>query len=371
MLTGEEQTRVRSLLDDWGWVDSLSYFATREDRAVIFSPCGRAAVSYRVVGTTSLAAGDPIGNPAAWPAAIDAWLAEARAYGWTPANLGASERGATALHKAGLDVLELGDEAIVHGDDFTLEGRAMRGVRQAVARTKRAGITASCSRIGDLSAEALDGVRDRAAHWREGPVERGFSMALGRFGHPCDDQGVLVCATGADGELVGLLHLVPWGDDGLSLDLMRRSRDSENGIVELMVATLLDRAPTLGVSKISLNFAVFRSIFARGERLGAGPVLRLWRALLLWASRFAQIESLYRANAKYRPEWAPRYLVFQSAADLPKVATAALRAEAFLVAPAWLRRRAMRRTPAPVSATDFLTSTSRTEDPALSRPRRG
>jgi lysyl-tRNA synthetase class 2 len=97
--------------------------------------------------------------------------------------------------------------------------------------------------------------------------------------------------------------------------------------------------PSLGVTRFSLNFAVFRSVFARGEQLGAGPILQFWHAVLLWLSRFWQIESLYRANAKYRPEWLPRYLCYARAGDLPRVATAALRAEALLVAPSWLPSR--------------------------------
>jgi lysyl-tRNA synthetase class 2 len=105
-----------------------------------------------------------------------------------------------------------------------------------------------------------------------------------------------------------------------------------------MVAGLMAAAPELGVKRVSLNFAVFRSVFARGERLGAGPALRIWRSVLLAASRFWQIESLYRANAKYQPEWVPRFICFRSSADLPRVGVAALRAEAFLVAPGWVHR---------------------------------
>jgi lysyl-tRNA synthetase class 2 len=143
--------------------------------------------------------------------------------------------------------------------------------------------------------------------------------------------------------LRGLLNFVPWGPDGLSLDLMRRDRAAENGIVEHMVVGLWRACPELGVRRFSLNFAVFRSVFARGDRLGAGPVLRLWRSLLLTASRFWQIESLYRANAKYRPSWEPRFLCFARPGDLPRIGTAALRAEAFLVAPAWVQRVLARR----------------------------
>lgn len=337
-LSTDERTRVHRLLEKWGWMDSLGYFTLRDDRAVIFSPDGHAALTYRVIGGVSLAGGDPIGNPSSWPDAVQAWLDEAKAYGWVPAALGPSERGATAYHRAGLDVLELGDEAVIHASDFTLSGRQMRGVRQAVSRCQRAGITVTAHRMRDISPAELDEARKYVDEWRDGPVERGFSMALGRFGAAEDDASVLVMARGEDGVPVGLLHFVPWGADGLSLDLMRRARDGENGIVETMVAGLMEAAAELGVVRVSLNFAVFRSVFARGEKLGAGPVLRLWRAILMWASRFWQIESLYRANAKYQPEWVARYLVYRTPSDLPKVATAALRAEAFLVMPQWCHR---------------------------------
>ncbi len=310
-LDPEQQVAVRTVLERWGEVDSLSYFATREDRSVLFSRSGKAAVSYRVVGTVSLAAGDPLGDPEAWPGAIEVWLAEAASYGWVPAVLGASDRGARAYHRAGLDALELGDEAVLTLSEWSLEGRSMRVVRQAVSRCSRAGLTVTCHRSGDLDEETWRSLRRKAEEWRDGAVERGFSMALDRFGDPRDTASVVVLARDEDGQLKGLLNFAPWGPHGLSLDLMRRDREIENGLIEHMVVGLIEQCPGLGVRRISLNFAVFRSVFARGERLGAGPVQRMTHAVLLWASRFWQIESLYRANAKYHPEWVPRYLCFR------------------------------------------------------------
>jgi lysyl-tRNA synthetase class 2 len=82
-----------------------------------------------------------------------------------------------------------------------------------------------------------------------------------------------------------------------------------------------------------LNFAAFRSALERGEKLGAGPILRIWRRILLFASRWLQIESLYRFNAKFQPHWQPRFLVYPTGSDLPRVGLAALEAEAFLTWP--------------------------------------
>ncbi len=328
--TPDDEQRLRELLHRHGDADSLGYFALRADKSLMWSPSGRAAVAYRVINGVSLAAGDPIGAPAAWPEAISAWLADCTRHGWTPAVLACGNAGGKAYRKAGLDVIELGDEAILDVPAFALDGRPMRGVRQAVNRMRRAGYTCRVVRRRDLEPEELAEALHAAEVFREGHTERGFSMALSRLGDARDGDCLLVLGRDADGRLRGLLQFVPWGTHGLSLDLMRGDRDAANGLTELMVVSAVEAAPDLGVTRVSLNFAVLRSVFARAEELGAGPVLRLWHRSLKAASHLWQIESLYRANAKYQPVWQPRYLCFPTARDLPRIAVAVLSAEAFL-----------------------------------------
>ncbi|MGW6916540.1 phosphatidylglycerol lysyltransferase domain-containing protein [Kitasatospora sp. NPDC054939] len=342
LLTAEDEEKLRGLLAKQGERDSLGYFALRRDKAVIFSPSGKAAVTYRVVGGVSLASGDPIGDPEAWPGAIDAWLAEAREHAWAPAVMGASEEAGVIYARHGLDALELGDEAIVELDEFSLDGRAMRVVRQAYNRVKRAGYTVRIRRHEEIPESEMAELVAKADQWRDGATERGFSMALGRLGDPGDGRCVMLECHDGEGELKALLSFVPWGEDGLSLDLMRRARDTENGLMEFMVIELLQRAGEVNLARVSLNFAMFRSVFERGSRLGAGPVLRLWRSVLGFFSRWWQIESLYRANAKYRPIWEPRYLLFEKSSEIPRIGIASARAEGFITAPslpALFRRR--------------------------------
>ncbi|MFF5492861.1 phosphatidylglycerol lysyltransferase domain-containing protein [Streptomyces aquilus] len=337
-LTDDDEKRLRELLDRHGERDSLGYFALRREKSVVWSPSGKAAVAYRVVGGVALASGDPLGDPEAWPGAIEPWLAEARAHGWIPAVMGASEEAGTVYARHGLDALELGDEALVEVAEFTLAGRAMRTVRQAHNRVRRAGYTVRIRRHEEIPAEEMASLVRRADDWRDGATERGFSMALGRLGDARDGRCVMLECADAEGRLRALLSFVPWGPHGLSLDLMRRDRDSDNGLVEFMVIELLRRAHEIGITQVSLNFAMFRSVFERGGRLGAGPVLRLWRSLLGFFSRWWQIESLYRANAKYRPIWEPRFLLFEKSADLPRIGLASARAEGFLELPGRHRR---------------------------------
>ena len=332
-LSEDDEQRLRTLLAKQGDRDSLGYFATRRDKAVVWSPTGKAAITYRVVQGVALVSGDPIGDPEAWPGAIAEYQKLVDSYGWTPAVMGCSEVGATIFKReADLSALALGDEAIVDVDDFSLEGRAMRGVRQACTRVERAGYSVEVRRDRDVPAEQMDAIARRASEWRGDEVERGYSMALSRLGDPADGDCVVATAV-QDGEVRGILHFVPWGGKGLSLDLMRRERTADNGLNEYMIAQVIKRAPELGVERVSLNFAVFRDAIERGEKIGAGPILRVWRWVLVFLSRWWQIETLYRFNVKFRPYWEPRFISFPSGRDLPRIAIAALEAEAFLVRP--------------------------------------
>ncbi|GGU72269.1 membrane protein [Streptomyces albospinus] len=350
-LTDEDEQRLRELLARHGGRDSLGYFALRRDKGAVFSPSGKAAVCYRVISGVMLASGDPIGDVEAWPGAIERFMEEARAHSWTPAVTGCSETGGQVwTRETGMDALELGDEAIVDVADFTLSGRAMRNVRQMVKRIERNGYETRVRRVRDLEPEELERIQKAANAWRDTDTERGFSMALGRIDAEADGDAVIATAhlapaegedAGPYGDLKAMQHFVPWGRDGISLELMRRDRGADPGMNELLIVAALQAAPDLGIKQVSLNFAVFRSSLERGEKLGAGPVLRGWRAMLIFLSRWYQIESLYKFNDKFQPRWEPRFVVFRNSRDIPRIGLAALQAEGYLELglPRALRRR--------------------------------
>ncbi|GHE87749.1 hypothetical protein GCM10018772_09050 [Streptomyces fumanus] len=84
-----DAARLRALLAE----HNCPHRPLGRDGRVVFSPSGRAAVTYRVVAGVMLAAGDPVGDVEAWPGAIERFMDEARAHSWTPAVTGCSATG--------------------------------------------------------------------------------------------------------------------------------------------------------------------------------------------------------------------------------------------------------------------------------------
>jgi len=315
--------------------DSLAYFALRDDRATVRA--GDALIAYGAVGSVALAAGDPLGPPAQWPAAIAAFLDQAAAQGRIAAVLGCGEAAARAWRAAGLACVYLGDEAVLELDRFSLEGRAVRIARQSWHRARRAGYRASGCRARDLDPAQTATLAELSRHWRGQAAERGFSMALGRLFDRRDPDTLIVAATDSRGRLRGFLQFVPWGADGASLDVMRRDRAAPSWLNDFLVVEAARSLPALGIRRLSLNFAFLRALLAAGAAADAPLRLRLARWLLRRLSGPFQIETLYRFNRKFQPDWQPRYLAVEGPEVLPLVALATLRAEGLLALPRRLR----------------------------------
>jgi lysyl-tRNA synthetase, class II len=329
--------RVSSTVADWrearrivasAGSDSLAYFALRRDKVYYFDEQRSAFLAYRAVGGIALISGDPIGRPEAFPRLLADFARYCRSRAWRMAAIGVGEETRRLWESAGLKTVYVGDEAVVHPSGFSLEGRAVRKLRQSVRRLERLGYSVEVRRAGDLDATTLADVVWVSEIWKEGQPERGFSMALDDIRSSDLDDTLFVLGRDPDGRVAGLLHFVPVPASGdLSLSAMRRLPDTPNGFNEFLVCSLLFWARERGVGSVSLNFAVFGGVL-RDE--GAGAAKRISRGALRYSDRFFQVERLLDFNRKFGPEWAPRYLAVERLSDLPSVGLVVLHLESLL-----------------------------------------
>jgi lysyl-tRNA synthetase class 2 len=319
----EERSAAADLVRSHGW-DTLAFFKLRRDAHYCFSGDGRAFLGYRVANGVMLVSGDPVGPDDALPGLVQESCAFAETRGLRFAALGASERVLGLYRHAGMRAMYLGDEAIVDTGTFSLEGRAIRRVRQSVHRLEAAGYRVEAVDVDEIDDRTLGEIEDVSARWRDGAAERGFSMAMDSLRGEHQAGSVVVAARDAEGVMRGFIHFVPsYGRPAMSLSLMRRDRETPNGLMEFLVVRSIDALKERGVAEISLNFATFGRWLQRPEGRGE----RLLGKGIALANPFFQIESLHRFNAKFAPRWEPRYLVYEHRRSLARVGLAAMRIE--------------------------------------------
>jgi lysyl-tRNA synthetase class 2 len=320
---------ARAIVDAYG-EDSLSPFVLRPDKALLFAAGGM--LSYRVIRGTAIVSSDPVAPGSTAPQVLEAFLALARRNGWQVAVWGASDRFIDAYRRLGLRAICVGEEAFVDPARFTLEGRAVRKLRQSVHRVQRRGweidICDGREIDGELETE-IDALEDQWRSQRRRLI--GFAMGMGPYETEVRPDDLYVLARSSEGELGAVMRFVSHCGK-LSLDTMRRVGATPNGLNEALVCRALTVARERGIRQVSLNYAglahLVRSQPARGR-------VSRWGVRLVMAplSRRFQMERLVRFNQKFSPQWRPRFLVYESAAGLPRTIARVLQAEGYIPAP--------------------------------------
>jgi len=314
---------------------TLDYFALRDDKQFFFFH--DSLVAYAVYGGVALISPDPIGPATERAGVLASFQRFAEQRGWTIAIIGASEEWLPFYQAVGLHQIYVGDEAVVDCQTFSLDGGKMKGLRQACTRLARNGYTVEFVDPATISRDRVAGIVDLMGKLRRGEGERGFSMMLGRMFHPRDRGLLLTIVSAPDGTPAAICQFVPSpAINGYSLDLMRRDPDEHpNGLIDYALCSTIAHLREQGARGLSLNFAAFRSVLD-GEK-GDGTFTKVERWALRRLSGILPIETLWSFNAKYLPDWQPRYLIYPGVENLVPVVAAVLRAESLTEIPVFGR----------------------------------
>ncbi len=328
----ERRRHAEEIVRQWG-DDTLDYFALRRDKNYFFSADGKSLVAYLYVRGTAMVAADPIGPPGDEGRTLDEFLAFCAARGWRVAFFAVRESDAELYRARGMHTIYLGDEAILHCDEFSLDGAGMKAVRAAVKHVEK-GHSFELIAETEASPELIAELNEISEEWREGAPERGFTMELGEDVEGKQSDFVLAIARDKQGGRVeGFLRFVPvyGAEPGYSLDLMRRRPDSTNGMTEYLIAEAALALGARGFKRLSLNFAAWGRLLDSAEDAGLSG--RLQRLMAKGLNPFFQIQSLRDFNQKFDPEWVPRSVVIDDVSDLPRLAMLYASVEGFLEVP--------------------------------------
>jgi lysyl-tRNA synthetase class 2 len=310
--------------------ETLAPFALRYDKSYVFSEDRRAAIGYRVLAGMAVAGGDPLGARESWSGAVEEFCRLVERSGWRPAVLGAGPAARPLWQERGMRCIGIGDEVIVDTNAFTLHGRSMRNVRQAVHRTERAGLVTEVILERRLDPGLAGQLRRIHREWLGAAGrEHGFAMNLDAMARGVHPDALVAVAMAPEGYAVAFQRYLPTAHAGqnaaLSLDVMPRTPLSPNGVNERLIVDMIDYARNHGYPRISLNFAAFRPLLAQA-RSEPESLTRAQRATIRaigLLDPLIQVDSLYRFNDKFQPGWIPRAVLVGSWFDLPRFAVAA------------------------------------------------
>jgi lysylphosphatidylglycerol synthetase-like protein (DUF2156 family) len=289
--------------------DPLAPFALRPEKSYVFAADGRAAVGYMARLGLAVASGDPVGDAASWESAIEEFVLAMRARRLRFAVLGAGERARELWARHRLRGIPIGRDVVVQRDGFTLEGRRFRNLRQAIKRSRNAGVTVEFWREGDLPDPLVTELRAlmRASQRID---SRGFSMILGRLFGGAQPHAMVAVARDRDGCIVAAHRYLWAGRRDLSLDLPIRVKGAPNGVDERIIAEVVGWGAANDVERVSLAFAPFPELFQNRDEHGLLGRVAYHAVHLL--DPLISVERLYRYLRKFHAFDQQRYVMLRA-----------------------------------------------------------
>jgi phosphatidylglycerol lysyltransferase len=281
------------------------------DKSLMFSDTGRAFLMFAQHGRTWAALGDPVGPADERAELVWRFIELADAHGGRVAFYQVPPASLPLYLDAGLRVMKIGEEANVPLAQFTLEGAARAGLRYALKRGERDGLSLEMIPPARV-AEIIDELEDVSNAWlarRAAAGEQRFSVAAFRRNYV---MAQTVAVLREHGRPVAFATVMTTDlKEEVTVGVMRQRPDTKSRCaMEYLFVRLLQHFRSEGYRSLSLGMTPL-SGFA------AYPLASRWHRLarFIWShgNRFYNFQGLYAFKDKFDPVWEPRYLAASGA----------------------------------------------------------
>lgn len=337
-----ELDRMKGLLHEYGG-GTMSWMATWEGNSYQFLSADgvdTGYVAYQRHAGVLIALTDPVCAPTEKEAAVQAFTRSAESSGLVPCWFSVSEETASSARDAGWRAVKIAEDAIVDLPGLAFKGKSWQGVRTALNKARKEGISHRLVRLADETVEIRTQVSGISDEWvgGKGLPEMGFT--LGGVDEAMDEEVYVSLAVNAAGDVLGVLSWLPvYGGGsvvkGWTLDVMRRAGDEFGPVIEFLLGSAMLEFQSQGAEFVSLSGAPLASDDDSGSASTTERALSLLGAAM---EPFYGFRSLHAFKKKFRPRYEPVYLAYRDEGDLARIGIAISRAYLPNATPAQLGR---------------------------------
>jgi len=317
-----ERQRASQIIQTYGRT-SLARICLLGDKSYFFSS-GGSVIAYVAKGRGAVVLGDPIGPIEDVFGAIQEFQAFCEKNDWIAAYYQTTPDYIEEYKRCGYETLCIGSEAIVDLASFTLEGGENKSLRTAVNKLRRLNYQ-SIMLEPPIDKEYLEELRSISNEWLTlmHGTEKRFSVGWFDENYIRSER-VMIC-TSPEGEIIAFANVLPaYQKKEVSIDLMRRRKNSPNGTMEFLFVALFEWAREHHYETFSLGLSALAGI---GETPNSPIPEKILRLMYEHLTRFYNFKGLHEFKEKFHPNWEPRYLVYPGVENLLEVITALIRAD--------------------------------------------
>jgi phosphatidylglycerol lysyltransferase len=302
-----ERKLCEEILDKYGR-DALDHYKILSDKSYIFSGNKDALVAYKTELGVAVALGDVVGKDESLPEFLKAYIAWCHENGWMVAFMQTGEIHLDLYKARSLDVLKVGEDAVVNLDKFAKETIKKKDFKNRVKKFEKDGFSFELLKPPH-SEELLDKLEAVSNAWLSLPGRRERCFSLGMFDRQELRNENVYAVFAKDKTMVAFVNQVrSYAPGEASIDLMRHQHEVPNGTMDYLFVKLLLSLHEAGYKKFNLGLAALSGV---GETPEANMHEKAVHQIYEHMNRFFSYKGLRRYKDKFDPSWESRYLIYE------------------------------------------------------------
>lgn len=302
-----EHEHVLQLLKKHG-KDALDNYKSLPDKSYFFLPGGESFIAYKTVLSIAIGLGDPVGPEQEISQITVAFREFCRNNDWKLAFLQVKPDNIELYKQLDLDVLKVGEEAIVDLDKFASEIVKGKNFKSKLKKFDKEGFVLERHPAPHPQA-LIDTVQSVSDQWLSLPGRRERGFSLGWFDRNEIAHDTLFVLKDPKGEVIAFVNQVPsYAPGEASIDMMRHKEEVPNGTMDFLFSKLLTALKDDGFKTFNLGLAALSGV---GETPDASLEERAIHQIYEHMNRFFSYKGLRRYKDKFGPTWRASYLVYE------------------------------------------------------------
>ncbi len=295
------------------------FFKIWPDKSLFFSPTRRTFLAYGVSRHFAVVLGDPVGPPEELEPTLAEFVKMCGDNDWGVGFHQALPDYLPVYRRLGFHKLKIGDEAIVELKQFSLEAPIGKPFRTVIRKLEKIGVRFE-QYDPPITDRVLHEAREVSDEWLQIPGRRERTFTLGTFDPPYIRSTPVCVARDAEGQMLAFANIIPsFVKDECATDLMRRRIQAPNGIMDYLFVMQFLSQKERGYQRFNLGLAPMSGF---QEREQASPEERAVHFFFQHLNFLFSYRGLRHYKAKFATVWEPRYAVYRTPLELPRLVLA-------------------------------------------------
>jgi len=312
--TEEEFARAKSLTQQFG-NSALDFFKTYSDKFIFAPPEINAFISYRVSRNFAVVLEDPVAeNREEMKKCVISFSKYCYENGLKEIFYRVPKESLPVYHELSKKSLFLGQEGVVDLNSFSLEGGEKKSIRNALNKIKEQGYTTHVNTppLRDGLIQKLKSVSDE---WMKLAGRDEIIFSQGMFVEKEIKEQTVITIENSEEKIIAFLNIIPdYVKNEGTYDLLRKTADAPNGIMDYILVELFKHFKATGVQFINLGFAPMSGLddphnFTEKSMKFAYEKIR----------SFSHYKGQRDYKDKFNPKWNDKFLIYSNDYDLLQV----------------------------------------------------